>query len=187
MAAGVAGVVVAHLAGYMVVFPQAGHRSQALAVSGHGYWHVAVMAAITAAVCAGASAFWRGVRRARRHTDDRRPRGDVVGGWLALARFQVVLFTAMEVGERMSGGHSPLTVLHERVFLVGLVLQGVVAAAAILVLWLLERAGVRVEQALARRHPPVAEGRSRWRRTAGRPPLAGSPFSVQARAPPLPS
>lgn len=180
-------MVVAHLAGYMLVFPEAGHRSRALALSGHGYWHLAVLAALTAAVCSGASAFCRGVRLARRRPVDRGPRGDVLGGWLALARFQVILFTAMEAGERMSGGRSPLAVLHERVFLVGVVLQGIVAAAAVLVLWLLERAGARVETALARRRRPVSGSRSLWPRTASRPATAGSPLAVRARAPPFPS
>src|SRR3954447_5147848 len=64
-AVGIPGVVLAHLAGYMVVFPEGSQRAQALAATGHGYWHLAALAAVAAGACSVVAAVGRGMASVR--------------------------------------------------------------------------------------------------------------------------
>ena len=133
IAAGVAGVVLAHVIDYRVVYPSAAERAHAMAASGHGYWPLAVSAAMLAAGLTATAAVVRGATG----RGGARPR---------LAGFQVGLFALVEVGERLAAGRSPASVLHmlaERTFLLGIAVQVVVAAAVFVVVAALERLGRR--------------------------------------------
>jgi hypothetical protein len=199
-AVGVAGVVVAHLAGYAVAFPEPSERAQALAATGHGYWHLALLAAVAAGACAVVAAFRRGVVHVRGMVPgplgggphdrtgrtDRADRTDRVAGWLALARFQVLLFTAMEIGERFVAGHPALSVVHERTFVFGVVLQVVVAAVAVVVLTLVERTGAQVAMSMIRRRVGATASRPPWPASVSKVGAAGTRTSLHARAPPVP-
>ncbi len=123
----VAGVVLAHVVGYVVVYPVGGERAAHLRATGHGYWPVAV-----AAACAcGLIAILLTAAAARRPGW---PSRSIAGAIARLALMQMVVFTLVEVGERVTAAASPDVLLHSPEFVVGLALQIAVAAAAVLLL-----------------------------------------------------
>ena len=178
--AAAAGVVVAHAAGYVMAFPSTAERGLHLEATGHGYWPLAVAAAVACAgaallVAAGSGALaglaggptrtWRAVR--------------------ALAGWQVAAFVTMEVAERTVAGARPEGLLASPEFWLGLLLQLPVALVATRLLRTAERTGFRLAAALRRRPRPAA------RPAVDRPGRAGAalPAAVASparpRAPPL--
>lgn len=121
--AGLAGVVAAHAAGYLAVFPDAHARAEHLHETGHSYWPAATALAALAAGGLATLAVHAGIRRRREHRADQR--GLTVG---TLAAFQLAVFVVAEVTERVLSG-APL---HEMglgwELVVGLALQVAVAA-----------------------------------------------------------
>ena len=157
--AGVAGVVVAHTVADLVAFPDAGHRAEHLQSTGHGYWPAAVGLALVAALAVVSVAVVRGARRGLSGFE-RRSRSRSWPAELAyLIVWQLGLYTALELAERVGMGQSPAVLLHERQFALGLAAQVVVAAAALLLLVGVE---LGAERAAARwRSPRVrVHGRS---------------------------
>jgi len=171
MLTGVAGVVAAHVVDYCAVFPDGAERARHLAVTGHGYWPVAATAALLSAVTVMGTALRLGMTRLRRPAGPAPP----PGWWLRLshlARVQVVLFAAVEVVERIAAGSHPARLFESPEFALGVVLQVVIAAVALLVLSGTERVG----QAVARRRRPAR------RRTYQRPhPVAAGAVRLDVR------
>jgi hypothetical protein len=178
--AAAAGVVVAHAAGYVMAFPSAAERGPHLEATGHGYWPLAVAAAVACAgvallVCVGSGALrgraggptptWRAVR--------------------ALAGWQVAAFVMMELAERTVAGARPEGLLTTPEFWLGLLLQLPVALVATRLLRTAERTGFRMASALRRRPRPVARPAVDRPRRAGAALPAAVAFRARPRAPPL--
>ena len=176
---GIVGVVLAHVAAYVVAFPDQAHRADELHATGHGYWHHAVAFAGAAGLGALALAASSGVRRASR---ERTGRASFGAGLAELSLWQLALFGGMESIERVAVGASPTSLLHEPAFLVGLVLQIATAAAVLILLNGVERAAEAV--VLRRCYPALVAARpALWgvARRAGLPLWVGP---AEPRGPP---
>jgi hypothetical protein len=179
---GVTGVVVAHIAAYLLAFSSPNQRADALRATGHGYWDHAVVLAVVAAVVAVAQAAVRGLRR---WPVEREPEGArFCRRLLLLAGWQLALFTGMEVIERIAAGVAPGTLLETPTFAFGLLLQFVVAAVILLMLGGFEHLVATVARRLRHRRGSVRRPRP------GQLPdviLGSRRFSAAApRAPPTP-
>src|SRR5262249_42709420 len=133
LAAG-AGTVLAHTVDYAALFPDRGARSRVLAATGHGYWHLAVLAAMAAGLAAAALVVARGASNAMHHEPEPHGNGFRL---LDVVVMQVGVFAGIELLERVSAGLSPAVLFHERAFRLGIGLQvvvGVVVAVALMVL-----------------------------------------------------
>ena len=183
LAAG-AGTVLAHFVDYAALFPDRAARSRVLATTGHGYWHLAVLAAMAAGLAAAALVVARGASSGLWPDADRAAPGFRAADVIVV---QAGVFAGIELLERVSAGLSPAVLLHEPAFRLGLVLQVVVGAAVALALALLHRAGSCVGAALGR----ARARRSRTRRPPWRLIDAGGSFRAtllgpsHQRAPPL--
>jgi hypothetical protein len=140
--AGVGGVVAAHTIGFVLAIPNARARAHELAATGHDYWSVAVAVAVIASSAALVAAFGSGRRATPRAGTRAGASGPGrFGQWAALSAWQIVMFSAMEVTERLEVREPLHALLDERAFRIGLALQLVVAAIAIAVLAVAEYAG----------------------------------------------
>jgi hypothetical protein len=179
----VAGVVVAHAVDYAVVYPSAGDRHHHLMATGHRYWPAATLAAVLAGATVGTLAVLRGARRglgARSADVERRPFLARVG---RLAGCQLLLFSILEVAEHAAVGQQVGALVYRPEFLLGLALQVVVAAAAVVALLGLERLAERVAVRLARPHARFP--RERPRPSSPSPvPVAAVASSARPRGPP---
>jgi hypothetical protein len=182
VAAGVAGVVAAHAFDYLVVFPDTAQRTHALATTGHRYWPLAATAAILATAIAAVAAAIRGA--SSRRTDADADADRLLPQFAALARFQVGLFAAVEVTERVAAHVSPAGLVRERSFALGMVLQLVVAAAVVVILAGIEKLARRVAAAIRRPAPAFVPPRTTPRLAACAVP-AGHRTGGHARAPPV--
>ena len=119
------GLIAAHGLSYLVAEPHHEERVRLLAHTGHGSWTGAFFFAGALAV---AALLFLGARFAR-------PNGALSSNSIfraaapRLALVQLVGFTVLESGERLLEHGDPHTLLHEPVFLIGLALQVLVAAA----------------------------------------------------------
>lgn len=181
VAAGVAGVVLAHGLDYLLIVRSSATRAATLAETGHGWWPAAVAAALGAACLATSMATARGAggavfRLAARTARPGGPTGPASAGrdlgWVAL--WQGGLFTAVEVLERISAHRSPQDLLHGPLFPAGLALQVLVAAAVVAALHLCERAGASVAGGVL----AARSRRPRARRPAAVPPTLPAPVSA---------
>jgi len=176
-----AGVVVAHTADYLAVLPRGGERARYLAATGHSYWPEALLLATVA----GAAVIVLAARRGWRATFGVAVDRSWAPSFPVLCIGQVIIFTGMEVLERVGAGVSPAALPRSRTFLLGLLLQVAVAAIAVLVLRATHRAAAglatvrRSQPRPASRSTPVLVHDARLRRTAAHG-VGG------ARAPPLP-
>jgi hypothetical protein len=175
---------VGHSIAYLIVAPQGRSRAMLLAGTGHGYRSTFAAAEIVLGLLAVttfvARRFDRGLHRRRR------PASGEPWAWVAarLSVLQVAIFALQEVLERKVVG-SPLgELIGDRLLLVGILAQVVVAIAAATLLVLLGRAAEAVGRALGRggdRRPvrvPVARPR------AATPPSSRPRGSRGIRAPP---
>jgi hypothetical protein len=185
LAAG-AGTVLAHAVDYAALYRAPGTRRRVLAATGHGYWHLAVLAAVAAGLAAAALVVGRAASSAMHHEPE--PHGDRFR-LLDVVVVQVGVFAGIELLERVSAGLSPAVLLHERAFRLGVALQVAVGALVAVALTVLHRAGRRVGAAMGR-----GRRRARVRSAATWPAPASSggprPAVLRARrqrAPPLPA
>jgi hypothetical protein len=137
-----AGMVLGHWLAYVIAIPVATLRARILADSGHSYWTVAVEVAV------GMAAVGLGVLAARHLVESHqveRTAGDRNRLPLALrlSTLQVALFTVVEVAERIMARQPVTGMFHHRVFLIGLVIQCLVALAAALFLGWFSRVAAR--------------------------------------------
>jgi hypothetical protein len=183
--AAVAGAALGHTLIYLTAEPNADLRHAILTRTGHGYWSVAVAAAVVLGVLSAAGTVARHLAGGPQH--DRG--GDGAGSLEALARrlaaLQVGIYLVQEVVERLVAGASVGDLLASpRLLVTGVVVQALVAlgaAAVLVVLGRVARVVAAVLAAVARRPAP----RPAWwpAGPAGRVLcLPGAP--VGSRAPP---
>lgn len=181
----------AHAVDFLVVYRADPEREYRLAATGHGYWPVAVVMALFAGLSALAGAASRGgarglgLRLGATATESPAPRS-IAGDIARLAATQMVLFATVEVLERIVAGVAPATLVQAPEFLVGLVLQVVVAAVAVVILLVVERVSEKVVRGVAstaRRRPSPSPSR----RPRNAPTFAGATLgrAARPRAPPL--
>jgi hypothetical protein len=178
------GVVAGHAVAYVAAIPSPAARHHVLTETGHGYWRVAVVAALGASLFAGGSV---ALRNARAGANGRARRVDVCR-WLAprLAAVQVLLFLAAEATERVVAGVPLAEFLHEGLLLWGLLAQVLVALLATVLLGWLARAAALVGTLLARPPRPAPAVR-RLPRPVVDQVIVGAmvPGPLTARGPPL--
>jgi hypothetical protein len=185
VATGVVGVFLAHVLDYLLVFRSAGHRAHELAATGHGWLPAALTAAIGAGALAGGMALGRGGAKALMCRTTTRRRA-IWRDYRALALWQVGLFSAVEVIERLASHQSPLELVHGLLFPSGLGLQLLVAAVLMALLCLFERLGVTLVSVVADAARQPRRGRRPvFARPGGQVLLGLTPGgSAPARAPP---
>lgn len=146
---GVAGVVAAHSVAYLIAVPDGSLRAQHLSATGHGYWPIAVGVACVAGLVAMVASGIRGRALALARSTTLSTGGPV---WTAgLVAWQLVLFSVMEIGERVGTGSAPATLVRDPVFLVGLAIQVLVALLIVSVMRVIERGVELLVDALQRR------------------------------------
>jgi hypothetical protein len=129
-----AGVLCGHVLTYLLAIPDPVRRAAVLADTGHAWWAPAVL---VGAVLAVGGILWVLAGRLSEAGGD--PRGRDLAGWLAprLAAWQIVLFTAIEVTERILTGHALSDLIRHEIVEHGVLAQVVVAVALTAVLWCL--------------------------------------------------
>lgn len=181
LAAGVTGVVAAHVLAYILAFSDPRQRAHVLSSTGHGYWSVAVWAAVLAAAVVVAATVARGAVRGTSRSGG--AGGRIVPGVGTLAGAQVAMFAGVEVIERLAAGAPLSELVHGHEFLIGLGLQLVLAVVLVVALGAVERFSARVAGAFTRTRR-VPRGRVAYPTQASadaRPVLVDRPRS---RAPP---
>jgi hypothetical protein len=151
----VVGWLTAHDVAYHLVWPQSEARTRALESAGHGYLAYAPLAV---AVCLSAALIAAGVRLAGRHARSVPP---------AAAALPLLGFCVQELLERaLAGDPAWWSAAAEPVFLLGLLLQLPLAAAALVVAAALTRAADAVRE---RSRRPAGAARVASRLPAARP------------------
>jgi hypothetical protein len=148
----VGGVVLAHWLAYVLAVPSAHERAEVLAASGHSYWVMAIKLAVVLVLAAFGTLFLQHAGRPAREQELGREAFSPIAVRLSL--LQVVAFAAMEVTERLVVGAPVAHLFHHRIFLMGLALQLIVAAAGALLLLWVSRTAERVAEALGRPRLP---------------------------------
>jgi hypothetical protein len=183
--AAVAGAALGHTLIYLTVEPDAHLRHTILTRTGHGYWSVAVAAAVVLAVLSAVGTVARHLAGGPRH--DRGGDGAESLEALAcrLAALQVGTYLVQEVVERLVAGASLADLLASpRLLLTGVVVQALVALGVAAVLVVLGGVARVVAAVLAAAAPPPQPKPAWWPAApAGRVLcLPGAP--VGSRAPP---
>lgn len=142
-----AGLLIGHFISYLVVAPDARVREAVLEASGHRAHGLFVPLAGAALLAALIGAF---VHQLRNHgtTERSGPRLLHLAGILWL--LQTGGFVLLETTERVVASHAPLDLLHEPAFLVGLVVQAVIAVAGAVLMVLLSATVAVLRRYLAR-------------------------------------
>lgn len=175
------GVVVAHLLAFFLIAPDAHHRQELLAATGHGSWTGVVALALGTLVAVLAGVALRGASRGR---DPRRL--SVLSCAIRLVLLQTIAFTVLESGERMLHGGASLQMFQEPVFVIGLLVQGLVAVSAAILIVLFRRAVERIvagrplvvtPSAARERFHVVAVLSPRWLVASGGGTLRGPPVT----------
>ena len=163
------GVVLGHWLGYVLAVPDPHLRAELLAKSGHGYWLLAVKAAIVFGFATLGSVLVRHVR-SRASGEPPVEEGPVALA-LQLAAVQVPAFVAMEAAERLIVGESLTHLFQHHIFMLGVAVQLAVACIGALVLVCFGRVAAKVASTIVR----VAIGRPTADRPVPLPLLALSP------------
>lgn len=127
------GMVAGHQASFFVAEREGEHRHALLEATGHGSWasiHTIAVALGLAVLIGFIGASIRSKQQGRER------RAGYLGGLVRLIPLQLATFIGVEAVERLSAGASLLEVLTDRVILIGLVVQVVVAALSCLILLL---------------------------------------------------
>ena len=139
----VAGVALAHVLDYLVVLTAPARRAEILAETGHTWHHVQALGGV-AGLLALVGAFWCGLhQRSGSSRRSARP-GPLLVDMRSVAILQMVLFGALETAERMLAHEALADLLRSRLFVVGLMLQMVVACVVAAVLRVAEHAAARL-------------------------------------------
>ena len=179
--AAAAGVAFAHGLAYLLAEPNSHAREELLASTGHGSWALMIPAAMALLVAGLAGFVWTRVRRAPADS----PSAIFLEAAPRLALLQTVFFVLLEAAERLSTGHSLVSLAAEPVVVIGVVGQIVVAllGAAFLALFskvvdaivaAVRRSALRAPRSLPRRF--LADTPSLGSRLAlGGPTVRGPP------------
>lgn len=177
-----AGLLGGHTLAYLAAVPVAGDRAELLHRTGHGYLPRALLVAAVVAVMAAGAAALRGYARGALGAG-------VAPGYRAtaarIAALQLIGFALLETGERLAAG-APLGDLPGPLFVAGLLVQILVAAAVAVILVLVDRAGevvgrtfrLRPERTAGVANRPTGSRSLGPRRRPGRP--------ISPRGPPAP-
>ena len=178
MAAG--GTLLGHLLAYLAAVPGEHARAEVLRHAGHGYLPTAAATATLAVLAAVSATAATGFRRGRGLVEARPGRLRVA---LQLWAMQSAGFLAMEVIERAAAG-SGFSTLSVRLFLFGVLAQGLVSVAAAIVLAVIGRAGEAAAWALS---PVRGPRRTMHVRLGGQcgAPRPSLRYVCPSRAPPL--
>jgi hypothetical protein len=152
--AAVAGAAVGHSIAYLIVAPQGRTRAALLAGTGHGYRSTLAAAEIVLGLLALVMFVGRHFHRGLR--SQRRPPSDEPWAWLAsrLALLQVSIFVVQEVVERAVAGSPVGGMTSDRLLLIGVLVQVVLAVlGAALLVWL-GRVAAAVGRAFGRERLP---------------------------------
>src|ERR1051325_2842544 len=152
------GVILGHWLAYVAAVPAPALRARILSATGHGYWLGAVRLGVVLGV-ASLGAVFAGQLSRRLRDEWAEPRS-LVALTLPLAAIQVAGFTAMEFLERLMAGAPLAGAFHHGLFVLGLAVQVLVAAAGALLLLWLSRSGERLDAIVrsARVRQPVFRG-----------------------------
>jgi hypothetical protein len=164
----VAGAVIGHWLGYLLAIPDPHLRTEILGQGGHGYWVLAVEAALLCGFAAFGSVLLRHVGERLRGVH--RPVDGPAALALRLALVQVSSFVAVEIAERAIVGQAFTGIFQHHILWLGIAAQVAVACLGALVLVWFGRVSAKVAEWLAR---PQFD----------RPPLRRC-FAAQATAPP---
>jgi hypothetical protein len=177
-----AGVVAGHSIAYFAAIPDASRRGALLAQTGHGYWRTALVAALLAEVlCLGAVA----ARHFRAGLAGALPIR--LGGFqlaLRLSVIQIVVFTGLEVGERVVSRIPVAGMFANHLFALGVVIQLLVAGAGALLLRWLGRAAEALGSSLRGRAAAAPAARVGFPAGPDVPALRFLCESSRGRAPP---
>jgi hypothetical protein len=178
--AAAAGLVLGHALAYLIAIPDPHERAFALQRAGHAYLpaldQAALMLAIAGVVAIVVRAF---ARRGDRGTD----RFGRLATLLAVA--QVFAFAGQEVLERLVSGAPLGELAHDRILVIGVLVQVLVAIVAAAVLWLLARTSSRLAAtSVVRVRPPRDRSVLAPPITAGRPRALLFAAAGSIRAPP---
>jgi len=124
LALAVTGVVIGHSLAYWAAAPSRVGRSSLLQATGHAYWNTAVLGAALGGLWFVIDHAVRLFRAGRLATPTPVSPADLK---LQLRVLQVTLFVALEIGERVAAGVPLSTILGQRVFLLGILFQLVIA------------------------------------------------------------
>ena len=173
VAATLVGVVIGHLATYVLAVGDEGLRHALLDRTGHGYLATAVAGALVLGAATAANAV---IRRLRPVTDP--DSGETLLGFIfRLGLLQALLFAALEVTERLVSGAALSTLLDYHLLALGLPVQLVVALAVAVGLRALAAAAAVVARVM--RRPAIRSTATAWPMPAspsvpGLAPLAGA-------------
>lgn len=176
------GVLCGHVLTYLLAIPDPVRRTAVLADTGHGWWAPAVL---VGAVLAVGGIVW--VLAGRLSLAGGHPRGRDLAGWLAprLAAWQLVLFVAVEVTERVLTGHGLGDLVQHEIVEHGLLAQVVVALALTMLCWCLALTVELVCAAIDRPRLQPAARPVRLIRGEVEPPRRHLRAPLRTRAPPL--
>jgi hypothetical protein len=152
----VVGVVLGHWLGYLLAVPDPHLRAEILVQTGHGYWMLAIKAAVVLGFASLGTVL---IRHLSGLEGGERPAEDSPAALaLRLALLQLSAFVAMETIERLIVGGSVAEMFQHHIFLLGVALQlGVACIGALVLLWF-GRVAQRVCEALLR--PPQERARA---------------------------
>jgi hypothetical protein len=176
------GVLCGHVLTYLLAIPDPVRRAAVLADTGHGWWAPAVL---VGAILAVGGVLWVLAGRLSEAGGD--PWGRDLAGWLGprLAAWQLVLFAAIEVAERVLTGHALGDLIRHEIVEHGLLAQVVVALALTMVCWCLALTVDLVCAAIDRPRVPTSARPVRLIRGGVEPPRRHLRVPLRTRAPPL--
>jgi hypothetical protein len=153
-----AGAVAGHTLTYLLAVPAAGAREALLASTGHNYWSAAAAVALVLGLTSAGGVVLRHFRGGLR--GERTMGADGVRRLaVLLGSLQVGIFLVQETLERLDAGAPMAGLRTERLLLIGVLVQTLVAAALAIALFFLAKVSAAAGRAL-RRAPVLSSGRS---------------------------
>jgi hypothetical protein len=126
LALAITGVVIGHSLAYWAAAPSRVTRAELLHATGHAYWNTAVLGAVLGGLWFAADHVVRLFLAGRRALPTPATPADLKP---VLRVLQITLFIALEIGERAAAGVPLGTIFGHRVFVLGVLLQLVIAPA----------------------------------------------------------
>ena len=125
LGAALAGVIAGHPLAYTIVAPHHGERAGLLALTGHSYWGLAVLAGLVLGLASLGVVVTRHLRAGLYGASATLP--GYLGLAMRLSCLQVGIFTAIEALERVSAGQPLSTLMDADLLPVGLAVQLLIA------------------------------------------------------------